>query len=256
MKENGSLQVLIRWFDEYVGEYYTGAEELDYNISLKQVHTHKVLDRAVQLSERIGLGRALRTRAATAALLHDCGRFDQYRRYRSFRDDTTLDHGALGVQVIADLNLLRGYEREARRDILFAVENHNKMELPQAPSPDALTITKIVRDADRMDIFRVIAEQLENGDDTKGNTAFWDLEHREEISDPVYEALKDRRPVERGDLRTRRDFLCMVLSWVYLMNFTESLLLTGETGLLSRLTAHLPDTDRGREIRAEIEAFS
>lgn len=256
MKKNTPLHSLIQWFDEYVSGYYTGVEEHDYNISLKQIHTHRVLGRTVQLAQRLGIDTPLRCRAETAALLHDCGRFEQYRRYRSFRDDGTLDHGTLGVEIVDELRLLEGYEPEARRDILFAVENHNKMELPAPPSRTALEVTKIVRDADRMDIFRVIAEQLENGDDSKGNTIFWGLEDRNEMCDPVYEAVRSGRPVDRGNIRTRTDFLCMVLSWVYLMNYSESLLITAESGILSRLTNHLPDTEKGREIRSEIESFT
>ena len=255
MKEDLLLQTLLRWFDDYVADYYTGDEEHDYNISLKQIHTHRVLDRITDLGKRIGTCGPVRFRAEAAALLHDCGRFEQYRRYRSFRDDVTVDHGNLGVRVIRDSNLLEGYGREARRDILFSVEYHNKKELPRSPSRTALEITRMVRDADRMDIFRVIAGELDNGADRRGNTVFWDLDQEEDISDPVYEALSRRLPVDRGDMRTRTDFLCMVLSWVYLMNFSESLLLIAETGLLGRLTGNLPDTERGRAVRAGIEAF-
>ncbi|MFP4562836.1 MAG: HD domain-containing protein [Spirochaetia bacterium] len=255
MEKNTSLQNLIQWFDEYVEGYYTGVEEFDYNISLKHLHTHRVLKRAAQLAEHLGIETELRCRAETAALLHDCGRFEQYRRYKSFRDDITVDHGHLGAQVVRDLNLLKGYGPEDRRDILFAVESHNKKELPETPTRTALEITKIVRDADRTDIFRVIADQLDNKDDPHVNTAFWGLEDRNEISDPVYEAVLSGRPVDRGDMRTRIDFLCMVLSWVYLMNYPQSLELAAETGQVSRLTAHLPDTERGRKIRAEIGSF-
>jgi hypothetical protein len=255
MKESASLHYLIQWFDEYVAGFYTGVEEFDYNITLKHVHTHRVLNGATELTRRLGIDGDLRVRAETAALLHDCGRFEQFSRYRSFRDDVTVDHGKLGVGIIDRLDLLEGYDPEARRDILFAVEHHNEKKLPEPPSPAALEITRMVRDADRMDIFRVITEELENHDAMRKNTVFWDLGPEREISGPVYEAILLRLPVDRGDMRSRSDFLCMVLSWTYLMNFSESLKIAAEAGHLSRLLEHLPDTERGRRIRAEIESM-
>ncbi len=45
--------------------------------------------------------------AETAGLLHDAGRFEQYERYRTFRDGESEHHGRLAVQVIRTHGLLQ-----------------------------------------------------------------------------------------------------------------------------------------------------
>ena len=90
------LTRLQSWFTSYVSGFFTGSDELDRVFKLKQMHTQRVcftirrLGRALQLSSRDLL------LAEVAALLHDVGRFPQFARYRTFRDQDSTNHGRPG----------------------------------------------------------------------------------------------------------------------------------------------------------------
>src|SRR6185369_8595410 len=84
----------------------------------------------------------------------------QFRRWRTFRDSDSDNHARLGVDVIRDQNVLAAIDPAEQQLIEEAVRFHNLLHLPaRIQSPTRLFIN-LIRDADKLDIWRVFVEQL------------------------------------------------------------------------------------------------
>src|SRR5512135_272677 len=149
--EQIQLDSLHTWFDSYVQTYNDIDEEGFRNILLKVEHTRKVCGIMALLAEGEGLSREESRIAEATALLHDVGRFPQFRRWRTFRDSDSDNHARLGIEVIREQGLLEEFPTAERTLIEEAVRFHNLLALPlRYNSPTSLYI-RLIRDADKLD---------------------------------------------------------------------------------------------------------
>ena len=151
------LARLRSWFRAYVAAFCTRDPGAAPVYRMKAAHTGRVRLGMRRLAAEAGLsGRALAL-AETAGLLHDAGRFEQYERYRTFRDGESEHHGRLAVQVIRTQGLLQDMPAAERRIVLGAVAHHNEARLRPLADPAALFLLKLLRDADKLDILKMAA---------------------------------------------------------------------------------------------------
>lgn len=66
--------------------------------------------------------------AELIGLLHDIGRFEQIKRYNTFIDKNSINHGQLGVKILFDDNQIRRFIKDSKYDdiIKTAILNHNR----------------------------------------------------------------------------------------------------------------------------------
>jgi len=146
---------LKSWFSNYVSSFYTGDEEFYRVIQLKKTHTARVSIGVRRLGRALNLGPCELRLAEIIGLLHDVGRFGQYARHRTFRDRDSENHGKLGLRVIGRHGLLSGFNPCEKRHIARAVALHNAARLPALTDASSLFFLKLIRDADKLDIWKV-----------------------------------------------------------------------------------------------------
>ena len=225
-----------RRYADYVDRYRDGNGALPALMELKRVHTDKVVDAARAIAEGEGFQGAELEKGLLAALLHDAGRFEQIRRYGTFNDAQSVDHAVLSRQVAVD----EGWT--ADEDVLAAILYHNRRELPDGMAPARARLCHLVRDADKLDIFRVLEDQLARNPDLSQD-AFWGLQPGEP-SAQVVAAILARRPVDYGLIRTLADFVLIQVGWIRnSLHFATTRRLAAERGhleyrrrLLERMT--------------------
>ena len=100
------LAQMQRWFLEYARSFYSGDEDVQAHICLKEAHTARVCDRMGQLSDSLRLTPEQDAIARLVALFHDVGRFRQYTQYRTFNDFRSEDHACLGVRILRETGVL------------------------------------------------------------------------------------------------------------------------------------------------------
>lgn len=238
------MDYLVTWFGSYVEPYLDTDEEGAGNIRLKILHTRKVCDAMAVLAGGENLSANESLIASATALLHDVGRFPQYRRWRTFRDDDSDNHARLSIDVIRAEKLLSGLDAQEQLLIEEAVRFHNLLEIPrQVQSPTRLFI-KLVRDADKIDIWRIFTELLALPPHKRASAAtlgFADLP--DEVSEGCIRTLAGGSVVQLDSVRTLNDFKLLQISWVYDLNFSSSRRLLRERGHISELAASLPARD-------------
>jgi hypothetical protein len=238
--EQAQLDELHHWFDTYVQTYNDIDEEGFRNILLKVEHTRKVCEVMELLATGEGLTPDEARIAASVALLHDVGRFPQYRRWRTFRDSDSDNHARLGIEVIREQGLLKNLPETERLIIEEAVRFHNLLALPlRFTSPSALFI-RLIRDADKLDIWRVFLDYFRQPEDLRPSAVTLGFPDLPEVTPACVRELAAGRVIRLEDVRVLNDFKLLQISWVYDLNFRSAYSLLRQRGYIAALAATIP----------------
>lgn len=206
------LAELTRLYDAYVDTFRAADGELPSLMRLKRIHTGFVVKNAELVADGEDFDATTREAALAAALLHDTGRYEQVRRYNTFRDSESVDHAVFSRQIVEEKGWLDGWAHAG--PVLDAVLFHNRRELPG--NLDALTFAcaHTVRDADKLDIFRVLEDQVAHADWRSDSRAFWNLRVDLPPSPVVVDCIARGRPVDYQDIRSLADFVLIQVGWM------------------------------------------
>ena len=191
-------------FLEYTSAYDDGS---DTRIKLKIIHTQRVTEVMEQLTAALPLSESDRELAYLCAVYHDIGRFEQLKRYHTFLDYKSIDHAQLGCEILRQGDFLGELSDREREQVLTAIGNHNRLAIEDGLDEKTLLFAKLIRDADKCDIFRVFAQ--EDPVDTTGFSA--EQVGQEAVSDVVYESILSKYCLRR----TRSTHQCIIRSRAY-----------------------------------------
>ncbi len=212
--------------------------------ALKEEHTFRVLANAREIIAGEGFGGPLARACLLGALYHDIARFVQYRGWRTFRDGSSINHGEAGARLLEEYGPL-ACEPMLAKTVIQAVRLHNAYELPGDLPVDLRLVTNTVRDADKLDILRVLDENLQ-GPRPWLPTVIMTLPDDPGIrSDRVIACALEGRPASYGDLRSVNDFLLLLGTWTYAMVHATSRRLMLRQGHALNLLRKLPDRHYG-----------
>lgn len=240
------FEQLVQWFGQYVQTFYSkdGDEYLNNNLQLKEMHTHRVCGETRNIAESLALNDNDTRIAETIALLHDVGRFEQFKKYRTYKDTTSEDHAAIALRVIKQERILEDFVQDERILIERAVEYHNKRSLPEGLDERTALFSKIIRDADKIDIYFLIIRNLRS---YYANPCTFQLEiefpDEPRCSLQILEAVEQGRLIDYSMLRTLSDAILLQVGWVYDMYFDATLQRVVEKGYLQQFISWLPKTD-------------
>ncbi|MDE6567326.1 MAG: HD domain-containing protein [Lachnospiraceae bacterium] len=248
-------------FAQYVRQY--NAE--DEKILLKILHTYRV----AEISERIAVGLGLSAYDTDLAwligMLHDIGRFEQLRQYGTFVDADSIDHAHFGVDLLFRDGLIRDYvdvlsagsdaEGGDLHVIRVAIWNHSAYRIEEGLDERTLLFCKIIRDADKVDIFKVAY-------DTPLEVLYrCSLEEFQNaaVSPEVIQAYQEGHAVLRSLKKTPVDFLVGHIALVFELEFPVSRKITQEQGYVQKLLSfqsNHPETAMVFvNMRKQMEAF-
>ncbi len=240
--KNKEIEKLQKWFHNYVSDFYTGEFEYDRNIEIKEAHTKRVCKNSTMIASKLGLPDKDILLAKIIALFHDVGRFRQYADYGTFKDADSENHAELGLQVLSEHNILAGLADKEKNILTKAIKFHNAMTLPPEEDDYALFFMKLIRDADKLDIWRVLIDYYKTNNHNPNSTLSLGLSVSEEYSNAILKSLYGSRIACLKDMKTLNDFKLLQISWVYDLNFMPSFQTVYENGFIKKISNTLPDT--------------
>ena len=199
--------------DEFI-EYTRNYDLENERIKGKQLHSLRVMEISKQIAEGLGLAQEEIDLATLIGLLHDIARFEQYTQFKTYKDLESFDHGDYGSEILQ--KDIRKYIKTNEFDdiIIKAVKNHNKFKIEDDITEKEELFAKIVRDADKIDIFY------------QGVVRFWKgKEHQVEksiISEDVVQQIKACSQTKRKLEETAIDNVMRVIAFIFDINFKSS----------------------------------
>lgn len=222
-------------------------------LSLKRIHSLQVADTCLSLARTSGCGEADAALAFRMGLCHDLGRFPQFRRYRTFDDRLSCDHGRLSLRLISGLRLDSDLSDGGKALLRGAIGLHNRFMLPEGLTGRIRFFAALLRDADRLDIFRVFSHYY-----TAGPTPDSPLElgypDTGRLSPDVIAAVGEGRSPSYGAGLSVQDIRLIKLTWAYTMETPGAGALFQASGFLEATRRALPDTETVRAVLADVEA--
>ncbi len=249
-------------FNELTGWFYTYTRNLTPEnkkhtdlIDLKIDHSERVAEIARQLAEEMQWPRSDIRTGEVLGLLHDIGRFSQIIEHSTFSDPDSIDHGERGYQVLRENGALSGLDVPEQNAILFGVRHHNDRDFPTDIPAESTRFVKLVRDSDKLDIFRVIDNIIRERkfDEHPEMTLNIDIDGPPTAG--AIAEIKKRETISYQNVLTLADFALTELSWTYDLQYPGALRRMVEWGCLDRIISLLPDTDEMREIITEIRSY-
>ena len=207
---------LAKLYAQYVDTFRLADGTLPPMMELKRIHTAHVVANAELIAEGEHFDAPTRCAALAAALLHDTGRYEQLKRYNTFRDSDSVDHAVFSHDIVQGKGWLeRGsFAADMKESILAAILYHNRRELPEGLPPLTLLASHTVRDADKLDIFRVLEDQIKSTPWREASQAFWNLSTTAAPNPAVVQAIAARQPVDYQNIKSLADFVLIQVGWM------------------------------------------
>lgn len=240
MNVQSFLPKLKAWFAEYVCRFDSEDPRVQENMDLKAEHTRRVCEAILEIGQSLELSSEDLCLAEASAWLHDIGRFEQYSRYRTFADYKSENHADLGVKVIGANRVLDPLESASARIVLRVVQYHNRAALPVGEEERCLFFLKLLRDADKIDIWRVVTDYYRHADHPRNPTLELDLPDVDRVSAPVCRTLMNGKLARMADVKTLHDFKLLQIAWIYDVNFPRTFQMVQERGYLETIRKALP----------------
>lgn len=244
------------WFDDYVAGFYGDDEIINANLKLKEKHSRRTCKEMLYLAGELGLDENQKRLSETIALFHDIGRFEQFVKYRTYSDVRSVDHCRLGLEVLRQAKVLDGLDRQEKQLIEKAIEFHGRKELPEDLDGRCLLLSKLIRDADKIDALYVTTEYYKQyRDNPQEFRLALELPDGPGYSAEVVEGLLLGQRVDYSRLRTLNDLKLCLLGWVYDVNFTPTLKRIKQRKYLEKLLGFLPGTEDIERVKKKIFGY-
>ena len=255
-----TIKHIENWFTSYTDSFYGRDEYIDTNVRLKTVHTFKVAEEMAVLADELELNDEYRDIAVLTGLLHDCGRFEQVAKYRTFKDAESEDHALIGLRVIDEHSVISGLPSNTQKMIKEAVRCHSaiRIELADNCPPDTELFARMIRDADKVDIFRVVQTSYElyvKNPEKAENIAITFGKDTGQCSPGVLEDVLSRRQVDYRKLKTLDDRKLLQLCWIYDVYYPQSLKKILDRGYVKMIFDALPQTKQMEDARTVIRQY-
>ncbi len=204
------------WLRDYAGRFIGPDGDLDPMLRLKLDHSLRVAAEIRGLASDLGWGSGAIAAAESLGLLHDAGRFSQFIEYGTFLDSASVDHGERGAEVAAVGGAAPLLDPGYREAVLTAVRHHNDRFRPGGLNPLTDALLRLVRDADKLDIYHVVLSAIERDGFADLPAMLPHLSTDLAPSRLLLEELEGGRACcTLSSVRTLGDFLVLQLSWVY-----------------------------------------
>jgi len=237
------LAQMHQWMADYMKSFYNEDEKIQAAILLKEEHTGYVTEISRDLAAHLQLSGHDCQLAEMMGLFHDIGRFRQFTLYQTFNDAQSEDHAALSVKVLHELPVAAELSPEDQALLFFAVANHNKKEIAPTRDKRKLFFARLLRDADKLDIYRVLSPFLAPSDGGGFAPGF------------LAKFIAGEQ-VDYTRIETQDDRKLVRLMWVYDVNFSWTLQRIQQRGYIDRIIACLPDIPEVAEGAARLRTYT
>ncbi|MEG1457233.1 MAG: HD domain-containing protein [Bacilli bacterium] len=219
---------MLKEFKKYVNTFDLSIKEID----VKYNHSLRVMNLCVNIARSLNLNTSDVTLAKEIGLLHDYARFIQWKKYKTFNDKTSFDHGNKAVELLFNNEDIIKYKvKLTHYDIIKkAIYYHNKYKIDKPLNKKDLMFCNIVRDADKIDILEIFINNIYNNVSTSYN-----------VNNDIKEMFFNHKPILIKRKLTPAEAHITRIAFIYDMNFKYSFNYIKETKLLLRYKTYLND---------------
>ena len=253
--EKKNVEDLQSWFTGYVQTFKNDNKETQKNIELKEDHTRRVCRDIFNIGKSLKLNENELRLAEIIALFHDIGRFEQYMRYKTFMDRKSENHATLGIKVLKKYGVLNKFNKSIKTLILKTIIYHNRLILPEKETELCLFYTKLLRDADKLDIWKVVTDYYHRENSERNEALEFSLPDTPGFSEEVYQYIMNEKVVNLCYVKNLNDLKLLQMGWIFDVNFHSTIRYVESRRYIELIGAVLPESNKIREIIDFIQQY-
>lgn len=231
-------------FDQYVAQF----NPHEPRIKLKIDHIKRVADMSRILATNLKLNTEQIALAETIGYFHDIGRFKQAEIFNTFSDKDSVNHAEFSIKILFKDNLIEKFkiEEKYKKIIKLAVLNHNKNKIDDGLTDDELLFAKLIRDADKLDIYYTICNY-------DFESIFWYRDFDcDKISDIIMHQFIDVHSINYRDIKCNADQIIIFYAYIYDFYFNFSLNYLKSQKYLEQFTKRVCQNFTSNEISKQV----
>ena len=232
-------------FDKYVSQFNPN----EGRIKLKIDHIKRVALMSKKIAQNLNLDNEQIKLAELIGLFHDIGRFKQAEIYNTFSDRISINHAELSSRILFDENLIDKFNVDEKyKDIIkLSILNHNKAKIDDNLNPDEMLFAKIIRDADKLDIYYTICEY-------DFPSIFWYPDFNcGPISEVIMNDFIQNHFINYDNIKSNSDQIPIFYAYIFDFNFDFSLVFLKEKKYLDRFTDRVYENFPNNTIHQQVK---
>ncbi len=235
------LQQIYAWFLSFVEGFQNADSTLPPPLTLKLNHTQHVATMAREIAQELRWSPDDIRLSEALGWLHDVGRFSQFAEFGHLYDATSVNHGQRGLEIVRDSGILSPLSTACQNRLLDGIRHHNAKSIPASVSPDSLPFLKLIRDADKLDIYRVVIDGLAK-DGLQELANIWPhIDLHGPISSRLLQEIQTQSHVDFVHVKSLADFLLLQAFWIYELEYAPTRDRIRRDHILETLSTYLPD---------------
>lgn len=246
----------VELLEDYVNSFSGLSEIQEKNFQIKKDHSVRVANNAILLAKQDGIEGVDEELVFVAGIYHDIGRFKQFYEYNTFSDDNSVDHGDFSAEVLQEKGFINNMEPEKQELIYKIIKLHNKFALPGKLTAKEMFYAKLLRDADKLDIYKVLTDYYADRSKSPNHTLTWELPKGTYVSPDVAKDILAEKLVLKSKVKSEIDIKILQLSWVYDLNFKPSFEILLHNRYLEKIYGSLPKNDLIIQIYRKVKVYA
>jgi len=238
-----SYNKISTWYDSYASEFFSEDDEIQINIDLIKTHASRVVENVRELGSSIDVEESDLFLLQTAALLHDVGRFVQLVEHGTYADNEESNHIQIGLDVIEAHNVLNDLEEADKALIIDCVKMHDLNILPKMSDERSLALIHLLRDADRIDVLRIVSDYYTHKKVHPNRHLDMELKDMPGIAKKISKDIMAEKVASREDVETLNDLKLFQMSWIFDMKYKRSFKMVSEKSYIKAIFETLPKSD-------------
>lgn len=210
------LEKAKSFYKEYISNY----NPENPKIALKIAHIFRTAEKAKKIAINLNISEEDIELAELIGMLHDIGRFEQLKQFNTYNDRESFNHGEYGAKILFEDRLIEKFieDRQYDRIIYLAVINHNRDNIEEGLNARESLHCKIIRDADKWDIFYVSV--------IESNEALWGTSNpvfNHEITPEIFDGYMETGRIDYSKRKIKEDSLIAHIAHVFDIYFDYTL---------------------------------
>jgi len=244
----------VDFLTDFAQRHFTGDKSRDKMLQLKLDHSLRVFENAKAIIKGESIDSTTATLALLAALYHDIGRFPQFAEYGTFNDRISVNHGRLGALTLRQPLIPGNIPPKEMRLIRAAIGLHNSKVISDSLPEPLGTVTKVIRDADKLDILKVMVDHF-SGEHSDPSITHNHKDIPDYYSHVMYDDVFAGRVADYNNICCLNDFRLLLVGWVFDLNFSTSIALISKRELTKNVFSFLPNDEKIQELENKVNKF-
>jgi hypothetical protein len=240
-------------FKEFIASFKVEPYNADPTIEKIIVHIERVVENILILADYLELSENEKFVAEITAQFHDIGRL--WLLLPESSANKRIDHAEASIEYLKNSATIDQLDELTQNIVIQVIRNHNKPELPKKEGEAVLFYIKLLRDADKLDSWRVTSEHITRKGSKPNMATELSLSDKSVVTPSFCKIIIEGGIPNKSDIVTFNDFLIFQMSWIFDLNFKKSFQILNKKQYIRHIYDSLPKNDSVIEIYRMIRIY-